>query len=192
MKKSLILILGLLIFILTFCSCGIKQNIVEQKQKSEFEKSFDYLSNDTDFLNILKRSFQDLTNCDKLNFSCSSYIMPITLNDFTIGMLNKTKLLNEIKGFDNLNQTEQIKVFVSLYQFSEYRSEQKNIRVNYTNCEILLTFSKKVNNKLPIKFTIIDKNVDPRINYKPTSGLYILVFNEENIIIDSEYLLVSN
>jgi hypothetical protein len=182
----------ILTLVLSICSCGTKKNISELKQENEFEKSFSYISRDTIFSNKLKSYFADLTSCEKLNFSRSNEIKPITLNEFPIGMLGKTKLLNKIEGFSTLDQTEQIKIFESLYLFTEYQNNEKEIQVNNSDCEIRLTFAKKVNNILPIKYTVIDKNVDPRINYKPRNGLYILEFNENNIIIDSGYLLMSD
>jgi hypothetical protein len=182
----------ILILILSICSCGTKKTILELKQESEFEKSFSYISSDTVFSNKLKSYFPDLTGCEKLNFSSSNHIKPITLNEFPIGMLSKTKLLNKIEGFSTLDQTEQIKIFETLYQFSEYHNSEKEIQVNNSECEIRLTFANKVNNILPIKYTIVDKNIDTRINYKPRNGLYILEFNENNKIIDSGYLLMSD
>ena len=182
----------ILIFILSICSCGTKKNIAEHKQVNEFEKSFQYVSKDTTFSNKLKSYFPDLKSCEKLNFSSSNNIKPITLNEFPVGMLSKTKLLNKIEGFSTLSQTEQIKIFESLYLFSEYQNNEKEIKVNNSDCEIRLTFAKKVNNILPIKYTIVDKNVDSRINYKPRNGLYFLEFNEDNVIIDSGYLLMSD
>lgn len=183
--------IAILAFILIFCSCRTKRNVVEHKQENEFEKSYKYLLKDSTFINKLKSYFPDLTNCEKLNFSHSNYVKPIALNDFPISMLNKTELVNKIEGFDNLDQAEQIKVFDSLFLFSEYPIELKKIQDDYTDCEIRLTFAKKANNRLPIKYTIVDKNIDIRINYKPRIGLYILEFNEENTIIDSRYLVKS-
>lgn len=182
----------ILILILTFCSCGIKQNAVEHKQENEFEKSYNYLLKDTTFINKLKSYFPDLADCKKMNFSHNNNVEPITLNDFPIWLLKKTELLNTIKGFEDLNQTEQIKVFNSLFQFSEYPIELKKTKNDNADCEIRLTFAEKVNNRLPIKFIIIDKNIDSRINYKPRKGVYILEFNEENVIIESGHLVLSH
>ncbi|WP_205521238.1 hypothetical protein, partial [Psychroflexus aurantiacus] len=181
----------ILILILSICSCISKKNISELKQESEFEKSFSYISKDTVFSKKLKSYFPDLKSCLKLNFSSSNNVKPITLNEFPIGMLNKTKLLSKIEGYSTLDQTEQIKTYESLYLFPAYQNNEKEIQVNNPDCEIRLTFAKKVNNFLPIKYTIVDKNVDSKINYKPRIGLYILEFNEDNIIIDSGYLLMS-
>jgi len=181
----------ILILVLSIYSCGTKKHISELKRESEFEKLFEYVSKDTTFSNKLKSYFPDLTSCEKLIFSSNNIIKPITLNEFPIEVLNKTKLLNKMEGFSTLDQNEQIRIFESLYLFSEYQNNEKEIQVNNSDCEIRLTFAKKVNNILPIKYTIVDKNVDSRINYKPRYGLYILEYNEDNIIIDSGYILMS-
>ncbi|WP_425077876.1 hypothetical protein [Psychroserpens sp. S379A] len=165
---------------------------MEHKKENEFEKSYKYISKDTTFKNKLKSYFPDLTSCEKLNFSHSEFVEPITLNDFPIWLLRKTELLNDINDFDNLDKTEQIKVYDSIHLFSKYPIELNKNQVDKTDCEIRLTFAKKVNNRLPIKYIIIDKNVDPRIDYKPRKGIYIVEFNEENTIIERGYLILSH
>jgi len=188
-KNKYILIL---VILLSYCSCGTKQNIAEQKQTSEFEKSFKYIRNDTIFSNDIMSYYPDLTNCGKLNFSYDNYIRPISVKDFNIGILSKTRLLNKIKDFDSLNRIEQTKVFDSIYNFSEYNIKQPSIAITDSICEIRLTFAKKINGIVAIKYEIIDENIDPRIYYKPRSGLYLLEFNRKNNIIDCGYILLSN
>lgn len=175
-----------------FNSCKIKQNVTNENQQSEFEKSYDYLISDEKFIDKILDYYQDLSDCKNLEFTYNSLISPIKTKDFPIFILTKTKLLNSVNEIDNLSFDEQVKVFDSIYGFTDHYIEKSKIFETKSYCEIRLTFSKKINNLLPIKFKIVDNDIDPRINYTPRIGLYIVEFNNENKIIDSGFMLMTN
>jgi len=106
-------------------------------------------------------------------------------------LLANSSLLNKQENIEYISPNEQEELFNSIYSFSEYNIQFERFFEEKANCEIRLTFSKKVENFLPIKFQILDKEVDPRIVYNPRIGMYILEFNSENEVINSEYILLS-
>ena len=177
---------------MTFSYCATKQKISEPKNENSFEKYVEYISNDSTFNKKIKSYFGDFSNCKKLNFNTNSYVKPIKLNEFPIGILSRTKILNELKDFEFLSETEKMEKFNSIYNFSEYYSENLSNRNWNNECGIKLTFAEKINGILPLKFELIDKEIDSRINYQPRKGIYILEFNNENKIIDREYIIFSN
>ena len=177
---------------MTFSYCATKQNISKQKSENKFEKYVEYVSNDSTFNKKIKSYYPDFLNCEKLNFNTNSYVKPIKLKEFPIGILSRTKILNRLKDFDFLSETEKTRKFDSIYGFSEYYSENLYKKKWNNECGIKLTFAEKTDGILPIKFELIDKEIDPRINYQPRSGIYILEFNNENEIIDRDYIIFSN
>ena len=177
---------------MSFSSCVTKQKINDQTNENEFEKYVEYIVNDSTFNKKIKSYYEDFSNCEKLNFNTNSYVKPIKANEFPIGILSRTKMLNKIKDFEFLSETEKTKKFNSTYNFSEYYSKSISNKNWNSECGIKLTFAKKIDGILPLKFELIDKEIDPRINYKPRKGIYILEFNNENEIIDREYIIFSN
>ena len=88
----------------------------------------------------------------------------------------------------NLNK---LKSLIQFIHFLVFLMNFKNSIINHGDCNLRLSFAKQVNNLLPIKITIIDKHVDPNINYSPRKILYVLKYDSENEIIDREYLIKS-
>jgi hypothetical protein len=184
--------ISILILLLSCSYCVTKQKVNEQKKENEFKKYVEYISNDSNFNEKIKTHYQDFTNCEKLNFITNSYVKPIKTNEFPIGILSKTKMLNRIKDFDFLNESEKEEKFDLLYKFSQYYSENIYNHSWNNECGIKLTFAKITNGILPIKFELIDKEIDSRINFQTRKGIYVLELNNENKIIDREYLIFSN
>jgi len=184
--------IAILILSFIFSNCRTKKEIAIQKKEYEFEKYVEYISKDTLFNQKIKTYYSDFSNCENLNFNLSKYIKPISTKDFPIGALSKTIMLNGIKNFESLKASEKSEKFDSIYKFSEYYSEKISNQNWRKGCGIKLTFAEKINGILPLKFELIDKDIDPRINYQPRKGIYILEFNNENEIIDRDYIIFSN
>ncbi|APY06959.1 hypothetical protein BWZ20_00990 [Winogradskyella sp. J14-2] len=176
--------------ILLVC-CKTNSNIKNKSKLTIYDNALKYVSKDSIFIKKIKNYYSDLSNCKKLNFLVSDYVEPITHEDFPITLYIMTK---SIEKYDNINESEKIKVFDSIYSFSGFLMNFNNSIINYDNddCNLRLNFAKRVNNLLPIKITIIDKQVDPNINYSPRKILYVLEYDGENRIIDREYLITSH
>lgn len=190
MRKSKYLLISILS--LSFSFCGTKQKLIEQENGHEFEKYVDYISNDSAFKEKIKNYYKDFYKCKNLNFNTNSYVKPIKIKEFPLGILSKTKIVTNIKDFEFLSENEKAKKFELVYTFLEYYSDYLFNRNWNNECGIKLTFSKKINGILPLKYELIDTGIDPRINYQPRKGIYVFELNNENEIIDREYILFSN
>tara|TARA_R110001592_G_scaffold17462_1_gene73535 strand:- start:2089 stop:2514 length:426 start_codon:yes stop_codon:yes gene_type:complete len=137
--------------------------VIEQKRENEFEKYVEYISKDAAFNEKIKSYYEDFSKCKNLNFNANSYVKPIKIKEFPLWILRKTKMFTKLKDFEFLSENEKVKKFDLVYTFSEYYSENLSDRNWNNECGIKLTFSKKINGILPIKFELIDKEVDPRI-----------------------------
>jgi hypothetical protein len=184
--------ISIIIISLSFSYCATKLKISEQKNENKFEKYVEYISNDSTFNKKIKSYYGDFSNCEKLNYNLNSFIKPINTNEFSIGILSKTKVLNKVKDFEFLKESEKKEKFNLLYNFPEYYSENISNKNWNNECGIKLTFAEIKNGILPIKFELIDEKIDLRINYKSRKGIYILELNNEKKIIDREYLILSN
>ena len=190
MKTTFCILLSL--FGILFGSFRSDFQIDSSKNDDVYFKAYEHVSKDKEFSDKLKNYYQDLSDCPTLNFSYYSRVKPIKANDFPIYLLSKTSLLSGYENLEDLDQIELEKLFYSIYDFEEFNTTFQNGSEKKPDCKIMLTFSKKVNNYLPIKFEIFDLNVDPRIVYAPRTGLYIIEYDTNDKIIDSEYLLFSH
>ncbi|MCD8413662.1 hypothetical protein [Tenacibaculum finnmarkense] len=184
--------ISIIILSLSFSYCATKLKISEQKNENKFEKYVEYISSDSTFNKKIKSYYGDFSSCEKLNYQLNSFIKPINTNEFSIGTLSKTKMFNKIKNFEFLKESEKKEKFDLFYNFQEYYSENISNKNWNNECGIKLTFAEIKNGILPIRFELIDKKIDSRINYKSRKGIYILELNNEKKIIDREYLILSN
>lgn len=184
--------IAIIILSLTFSYCATKQKISEQKSENKFEAYIEYISNDSTFIKKIKSYYGDFSNCEKLHFNTDSYVRPIKLEEYPITILSGTNILNQLRDFKSLSEAEKRKKFNSVYDFTEYYSQNLSNKNWNNECGIKLTFAEKTNGILPLKFELIDKEIDSRINYQTRKGIYILKFNNVNKIVDSDYIILSN
>jgi len=189
-----------IIFNIVIClglfSCNSTRNIQQNNTKpllvNKVQQATKFISNDTVFIERLIKYYPDLEKCKDLKIEANSTIRPVSIEYFRKNQLIKTSFFNKD---DNLNDVEFAKL-KSQYDISNTFKDY-DIGLNNKNstekCKIKLTFSEENNNLLPVKFYIVDEEIDSRITYKPRVGYYLVEFDSssENII-QRFYILKSN
>lgn len=185
--KTIIVLVPLLI--ITCASNKVKQ---KSTLEANIQNALNFISNDYEFQNRIINYYPDFNKCLKLNFTKHSYIIPVSYNEFTLGTLQSVGLIDSTMIYSPNTYERNKRIFDSIYFFSEFEMAKYQVNVVSNDCELKLIFSKKINGLLPIKFQLVDKSVDTRIEYTPRKGLYVLEFNNDNKIVHRKFITTSN
>jgi hypothetical protein len=194
MRNCLVKIFVLLIFFGNFSCNSVKIRDNKSESTESFEKKIqkatEYISSDTVFVERLQRYYPDLGECKNLNFEANNVIKPIGISFFRKNQLVKTSFFEK---YDVKNDVDfkQVKEDYDKSTFFEAYQIMLNKNTN-TKCKIDLTFSNENNNLLPVKFQVFDENIDPRIDYKPRTGYYLIEYDGKGEILKRFYVIKSN
>lgn len=193
MKKSIVIINAIIFFGLFSCSStkNIKQSDVKPLLVNKIQKAINFISNDTVFIDRLKKYYPDLGKCKNLNIESNSTISPVSIGHFRKNQLIKTSFFKKYNTLSDLEFNKEQFQYDTANNFKEYNVELSDENIS-KSCKIKLTFSEENNNLLPIKYSIVDENIDPKIDYHPRVGYYLVEFDSRENILQRFYILRSN
>ncbi|OIQ18122.1 MAG: hypothetical protein BM557_07870 [Flavobacterium sp. MedPE-SWcel] len=194
MNKNIVIINTIILFCLFSCNStkNISQNNEERLLINKIQKVINFVSEDTVFIDRLKKHYPDLRECDSINIIQDPIIKPISIRYFGRASLIKTSFFKKYDTLNDLEFNEKKNQYNESNSFKEYvfNLSDKN---NSKGCKIELTFSEEKNNLLPIKYTILDEGyIDPRINYHPRIGYFLIEFDNNDNILRMLYILRGN